>query len=78
MMPRLLALLALLAALTAGAVWFWRQGGQSVLISIERKNNASGDKSDQARSDYDRCIDGGGVFDFATGQCRRTAPRGRH
>lgn len=78
MMPRLLGLLALLAALTAGAGWFYRQGGQAVVISIERQNNASGDKSDQARADYDRCVDGGGVFDFAAGQCRRPAPRGRH
>lgn len=78
MTVRLMVLLALAAALIGAAVWFYQQGGQAVLISIERQNNVSGDKSDQARSNYDLCLDGGGVYDFAAGKCRRPAPRGRH
>jgi hypothetical protein len=62
------------------AAWFYSKGGESVVISIERQNNASGDLSDQARDAYDRCVPplGSGVYDFATGKCRRLAPRGRH
>jgi hypothetical protein len=72
--------LAILLLVTAGAVWLYRQGGESVLHSIERQNDAAGDASDQARSDYDRCVhpDSGGVYDFATGKCRRPSTRGRN
>jgi hypothetical protein len=72
--------LAMLTAVAAAAAWFYRQGGESVRTTIERQNNAAGDASDQARSDYDRCVPpiGSGVYDFATGKCLRAAPRGRH
>lgn len=70
--------LALLLALGAAAAWLFRQGGQSVIHTIERQNHDAAATADKARFDYDRCIDGGGMFDFATGQCSRPARRGRN
>lgn len=70
--------LALAGMLLLAAAWFYSQGAESVVISIERQNNAAGNASDQARADYNACVDSGRVFDFATGQCRGPAPRGRH
>ena len=78
MTARLVIALAVLLVLTGLAVWIYQQGGETVRTSIERLNNASGDKSDQARAGYDRCVDGGGMYDFATGQCRGASPGGRH
>jgi hypothetical protein len=76
--PRLIVAGAVLLALISSAVWFWRQAGDSVLTKIERQNNASGDQSDSARTDYDRCVDGGGVWLNRTGKCSGPASyRGR-
>lgn len=67
--PRLIAAGVVALAIISAGVWFWREAGNSQLIKIERQNNVSGDKSDSARSEYDRCIDGGGVYVYRTGKC---------
>lgn len=75
---RFAMIFAMFVAGCLAAAWLYGKGGESVEIKIERQNNDAGDKSDQARTDYDSCRDGGGVFDFATSKCRRPAPRGRN
>lgn len=67
--PKLIAAGVVSLAIVSAGLWFWREAGNSTLIKIERQNNVSGDKSDSARSDYDRCIDGGGVYVNRTGKC---------
>lgn len=78
-MIRLALILAIVVALGGAAAWFYTQGGEAVRIEIERQDNVAGTKSENARSAYDRCVhpDIGGVYDFATGQCRRPSTRGR-
>lgn len=80
MTARLALALATLLALIGVAAWLYHKGGEAVVISIERQNNASGDISDQARDAYDRCVPphGSGVYDFATGKCKRPSARGRN
>lgn len=69
---------AALAALAAIANWIWRDGGESVRTAVDRQNNASGDQSDNARSGYDLCVDGGGVWNYRTGKCSGPAPGRRY
>ncbi|WP_235438875.1 hypothetical protein [Candidatus Rhodobacter oscarellae] len=45
-------------------------GRESAQVDVMEQNQEAGDAADQASSVFERCIDGGGVFDFATGQCR--------
>lgn len=80
MISRLLLILAIIAALTGAAMWFYNKGGDAVEIKIERQNNVAGTKSENARDAYDRCVssDIGGVYDYATGKCRRPSTRGRN
>ena len=72
--------LAILGVIAGAAAWIYNQGGESVQIKIERQDNEAGNASDKARSDYDRCVhpDSGGVYDYATGKCRRPSTRGRN
>ena len=70
----------LLGVAIAGAlIWLYAeirdQGADAVRTSIERQNNDARNAADDARSAYDRCLDAGGVFDFASGKCRGPAPR---
>ncbi len=76
--PRVIAALVILLAIVSALVWIYRQGGNDVRTAIERQNNEAGDQSDRARSDYDACVDGGGVYDFGARKCRRPAPGGRN
>lgn len=73
MLPTSIIRLALIIipviAFTALGVWLYRTGGEAERIKIERQNNAAGNASDDARSAYALCVDGGGVFDFATSKC---------
>lgn len=78
MTARLIAAAVIFVVLAIGAFWLVRSIQNSVLIKLERQNNAAGDASDQARSDYDRCRDDGGVYDFGALKCKRPAPRGRN
>lgn len=80
MISRLLLALAIIAALGGAAMWFYDKGGDAVEIKIERQNNVAGTKSENARDAYDRCVspDIGGVYDYATGKCRRPSTRGRN
>lgn len=67
------------AALVAAAIWLFveirDQGAESVRTSIERQNNEAGNAADGARSAYDRCLDGGGLWNFGAGRCDGPAPR---
>ncbi|MBN9155815.1 hypothetical protein [Microbacterium sp.] len=67
-------------ALVAAAIWLFvdirDQGAESVRTSIERQNNEAGNTADGARSAYDRCLDGGGLWNFGAGRCDGPAPRG--
>jgi hypothetical protein len=79
-MIRLALLVAAVVALIVAATWFYNKGGESVQIEIERQNNAAGTSAEDARTAYDRCVDPpvSGVYDYATGKCRRASPRGRN
>ncbi|WP_158525035.1 hypothetical protein [Phaeobacter inhibens] len=57
-------------AIFAVAASIYGLGRESVEAEINQLNQEAGDAADQASSVFERCIDGGGVFDFATGQCR--------
>lgn len=60
-----------IVAILAAFGWVYRKGGQGALVGVERQNNDAAHQSDRARSDYDVCVDGGGVFDFGARKCRR-------
>ncbi|MCA1494981.1 hypothetical protein [Sinorhizobium alkalisoli] len=69
---------ALLIAAVAWAVLQIREeGARSVTQTIERQNNEAALQSAARRSDFDRCIDGGGLWNFGAGECRRAPPGGR-
>ncbi|QRY69093.1 hypothetical protein JVX98_12745 [Ensifer sp. PDNC004] len=66
----------------AGLLWLVaeirKDGARAVVTKIERQNNASGDAASNARSDFDLCLDRGGVWDYGAGKCRRSQAGGRH
>lgn len=66
---RALIILAIIVALSLVALWIYRAGGEGVTNAVERRNNDAANQSDRARSDYDRCLDGGGVWNSAAGKC---------
>lgn len=45
-------------------------GRESVQVDVMEQNQEAGDAADEASSVFERCMDAGSVFDFATGQCR--------
>ncbi len=61
----------------AGIVWLVAEiredGAQSVITKIERQNDASGDAASNARSNFDLCLDRGGVWDYGARKCRRSS-----
>jgi hypothetical protein len=65
-----LALAGAVAVLALAITTIHRLGRESVEAEINQQNQEAGDAADQASSVFERCIDGGGVFDFATGECR--------
>ncbi|MBB4185812.1 hypothetical protein GGE07_002462 [Sinorhizobium terangae] len=67
-----------LAAIAWVVLEIREDGAESVKQAIERQNNEAAHQSDAGRSDYDRCLDGGGVWDFGAGRCRRPAPGRRN
>lgn len=71
--------IALGVAAAGALIWLYaeirNQGADSVLINIERQNNDAGNTADDARSAYDRCLDGGGLWNFGAGRCDGPAPR---
>ncbi|MBP2237140.1 hypothetical protein J2Z31_003654 [Sinorhizobium kostiense] len=66
-----------LAALAWAVLEIREDGAQSARQAIERQNNEAALQSAARRSDFDRCVDRGGVWDFGTGKCRRPPPGGR-
>ena len=60
-------------------IWLYteirNQGAEGVRFSIERQNNDARNAADDARSAYDRCLDGGGLWNFGAGRCDGPAPR---
>ena len=73
--PRIIGLLAIIAVLGAAVVWIYREGGEDVRNSIERQNNEAGDISDRARTEFDMCLDSGGVWSNSTRKCARPPAR---
>ncbi|AHK42205.1 hypothetical protein OV14_0040 [Ensifer adhaerens OV14] len=71
--PKILGGVLVLAAITWAILEIREDGAQSFRASIERQNNASATSAGDARSDYDLCLDRGGVWDFAASKCRRSA-----
>lgn len=47
---------------------------QDLATKIERQNNEAASKSDTARSNYDICLDGGGLWNFRAGKCDGPTP----
>lgn len=67
--PRAILVGLVLLSAVAGGIWLYRQGGESVVISIERQNNEAGNSADRGRDDFDLCPHG--LWDFGAGKCRR-------
>lgn len=67
-----------LAALAWAVLQIREDGAQSVKQAIERQNNEAALQSAARRSDFDRCLDGGGLWDFGTGKCRGPQAGGRN
>ncbi|WLR92962.1 hypothetical protein [Shinella zoogloeoides] len=67
------------AAIAGALIWLYAeirdQGARSATSKIERQNNEARNAADDARSAYDRCLDGGGLWNFGAGRCDRSSPR---
>lgn len=60
-----------IVALTIGVVaTVHRLGKESAEADITKTNLEAQDEADKASSIFERCIDDGGLFDFASGKCR--------
>ena len=70
--------IALGVAIVGALIWLYAeirdQGAESVRNSIERQNNDARNAADNGRSAYDRCLDGGGLWNFGAGRCDGPAP----
>ena len=65
-----LAAVVVIALAVGIAATIFRLGSESAVADINETNREAQDEADQASSVFERCIDGGGLFDFATGKCR--------
>lgn len=67
--------IAIGVAIAGGLIWLFADiradGACSEAQKNERKNNDAGDAADDARSNYDRCLDGGGLWNFGGGLALR-------
>ena len=70
---------ALAAVIMVAAIIFLveQRAADRALEDVERQNNAAGSQSDSARRAFDLCFDGGGVWNYAAGECDRPANGGR-
>lgn len=66
----------------AGLVWLVHEiradGARSIANAIERQNNDAQSRAREKRLDYDSCLDAGGLWNFATGECSGPQRRGRN
>ncbi|AEG04227.1 hypothetical protein SinmeB_1306 [Sinorhizobium meliloti BL225C] len=69
--PKILGGVLVLAAITWVIAEIREDGARSMKDAIERQNNEAASQSDAGRSDYDRCLDGGRVWDFGAGRMSR-------
>lgn len=57
----------------AGLIWIVAEiredGAQSVTTKIERQNNEAASHAHSKRTDYDSCLDAGGLWNFGAGEC---------
>lgn len=57
----------------AGLIWIVveirEDGAQSVTTKIERQNNEAASRAHSKRTDYDSCLDAGGLWNFGAGEC---------
>lgn len=71
MIPRPTAYVLAVAVFGAAIASVYALGRKSAEADITIENEEAGNAADRASSVFERCIDAGGVFDFATGECRR-------
>ena len=64
--------LAAVLAVAGAAYLLYDAGRQDVTDEIERSNIEAGEAANDAAMSWRRCRDAGGVFDFASGECRRS------
>ena len=64
--------LAAVLAVAGAAYLLYDAGRQDVTDEVERSNIEAGEAANDAAMSWRRCRDAGGVFDFASGECRRS------
>ncbi|GLR55121.1 hypothetical protein KYK30_31715 [Shinella yambaruensis] len=66
-------------AIAGALIWLYAEiragGARDITSKFERRNNDARNAADDARSAYDRCLDGGGLWNFGAGRCDGPAPR---
>ncbi len=68
---KMLAGVAVIAALGWVAIQIRKDGADAAIRAIERTNDRASGGAEDYRARFDECARTGGVFDFATGKCRR-------
>lgn len=66
-----LAAAAIVVLTIAVAASIYGLGRESTKAEITNQNQEAQNEADRASSNFSRCMDDGGVFNFATGQCQR-------
>ena len=69
MWPRLIAGGLVLACILWLVVEIREDGAQSVTTKIERQNNEAASRAHSKRTDYDSCLDSGGLWNFGASEC---------
>lgn len=64
--------LAAVLIVAAMAYLIYDKGRQDVTDEVERTNIEAGEAANGAAMSWRSCRDAGGVFDFASGDCRRS------
>jgi hypothetical protein len=69
--PKIIIAAVAVFALGLLVTWIWQDGADDARRAVERQNNEAVSNADLAGLSRRECVDAGGVFDFATGRCRR-------
>ena len=64
--------LATVLAVASAAYLLYDAGRQDATDEVERSNIEAGEAANGAAMSWRRCRDAGGLFDFASGECRRS------
>ena len=68
---KILAGVAVIAALGWAVVQIRKDAADGAIRAIERVNDKATGGAEDFRARFDECVRTGGVFDFATADCRR-------